>query len=1074
MLLVLQEDVVEGHARAGLRDLEGRVALQDASRLLRRLEDLLRPLHGRQLRLRLSAHGGQEAQDLAQEEGVHQRHGALGRQHRLAGEHENDGSAAHHAGRREHESLLSPGVGAEPRVVPRRRQVQEGREALRKPALLLEGADRRHAGEGLLEGGAQWALGHEPPAHGLAHGRALVVRDDPACGHEEGQHQHDVWHRQGDDETRDQRLGGHHEHSLALRAELDVQAHLVLPEAAQQAPRRRLVEERHGAAQDPRQHGVVDLRRRARCNCGRRHSRDEHPEQAENHEAAPDAEVEGAGLLQGVGLPEGEPEVADDVAQDGEDDEGRDGQADRDGADHAAVGPERLERDGPDLLLLVHRHPAVLARAPPRRGPWGRLVLALGNLAGRHGRELLQLLEGPGLVREHAVHSVLHDGAVLDDEDPIDARVAEHVQLGGGDDARRALEHPAEEALEDVLPHLHVQGGEGVVEQLHLGARVGRPCEAHARPLAAREGHALLADLGLVASGQQLQVEVQPGRAEGRLVAPLLHGEAEEDVLPQRAARDEGLLSRVGDPADPVQGGRRRRRLARGVRDDLGGHHLAQEGLQQRGLALSQVAHDEDELAPPHLQVHRLEGLRLAPPGEVALPDAHGQVLQHYLLACRRGVLKPRGQARLVEQARESRAGALEPCDHADEHAEEGEGHRDGAQDVDQREGVGDRGQAAAQSDVDREDRHQRERGKGRGDDADDILPVAEVSHGPLLVAPDPLERHLEELLPRAQLHHLHGLEHLVAHGEALPRHHLLLHELGHLQLPGHDEDGHDDHHPDQHEENLGAHEEQSQGDGARQLQGDHHARHQDEGHLDEPPGVGEPEGHQVAALVLIPGEGVQAVRLRVRLHREDVVDTHHGLAHDQRRVSQRDGVDDGQRPEPDGPGEGLVDGDAGVHHRQGDPPQHQGGGELCHDADGGDAHSLERLRPKDLPERRRHQAAFRAVFAELLREGLGPQLRRQHDGLPGPQRALPPQRHGRRDPEEEEQREGPTPEAMVELDLVRGQAQGLWLLRVLPLRLLAPAFEPLHGTSPSAGGDPTCRGRAAGGAAGKGWQGRT
>ena len=31
----------------------------------------------------------------------------------------------------------------------------------------------------------------------------------------------------------------------------------------------------------------------------------------------------------------------------------------------------------------------------------------------------------------------------------------------------------------------------------------------------------------------------------------------------------------------------------------------------------------------------------------------------------------------------------------------------------------------------------------------------------------------------------------------------------------------------------------------------------------------------------------------------------------------------------------------------------------------------------------------------------------------------------------------GRTPKAMVELDLVRGQAQGLWLLRVLPLRLL-------------------------------------
>ena len=85
-------------------------------------------------------------------------------------------------------------------------------------------------------------------------------------------------------------------------------------------------------------------------------------------------------------------------------------------------------------------------------------------------------------------------------------------------DAAVAVNDP----LEDVLPHVGVDGGEGVVEQVDLGVVVHRPGQAHPLLLAAAQVDPLLADLGLVSPGQDLQVLGEGARPQHLLVEAVL------------------------------------------------------------------------------------------------------------------------------------------------------------------------------------------------------------------------------------------------------------------------------------------------------------------------------------------------------------------------------------------------------------------------------------------------------------------------------------------------------------------------------------------------------------------------
>jgi hypothetical protein len=99
------------------------------------------------------------------------------------------------------------------------------------------------------------------------------------------------------------------------------------------------------------------------------------------------------------------------------------------------------------------------------------------------------------------------------------------------EDGAPAEERPAEAALDDVLRRVHVEGREDVVEQHDLRARVHRARERDPRLLPAREGEALLADLGAVARVEEREVACEPTLRDDLLVPGLVVRRAKQNVV---------------------------------------------------------------------------------------------------------------------------------------------------------------------------------------------------------------------------------------------------------------------------------------------------------------------------------------------------------------------------------------------------------------------------------------------------------------------------------------------------------------------------------------------------------------
>mmetsp|Transcript_89225 Transcript_89225/g.252414 ORF Transcript_89225/g.252414 Transcript_89225/m.252414 type:complete len:285 (-) Transcript_89225:1417-2271(-) len=140
------------------------------------------------------------------------------------------------------------------------------------------------------------------------------------------------------------------------------------------------------------------------------------------------------------------------------------------------------------------------------------------------------------------------DAPALYDDDVVCA--GQELHLMGHEDTRAASENTfgAKYLLEEVLGHVGIHSGQGVVEQVDPFRAVDRPGNGHACALAPAQVYAALANLCLVACGHRLQVLDDAARAEHLLVVLVLWVlplRRKLHVLLQRGVHDPGLLRSI-------------------------------------------------------------------------------------------------------------------------------------------------------------------------------------------------------------------------------------------------------------------------------------------------------------------------------------------------------------------------------------------------------------------------------------------------------------------------------------------------------------------------------------------------
>jgi hypothetical protein len=136
-----------------------------------------------------------------------------------------------------------------------------------------------------------------------------------------------------------------------------------------------------------------------------------------------------------------------------------------------------------------------------------------------------------------------------------------------------------DDVVEDVLGHVRVDCAERVVEQDYVGPGVDGPGQAHSLLLSAGQVDALLANLGLIAGGQNAQVLGQRAALNDLCVEALVELAAEQNVPLHSVVYDPGLLRHVGHRAVDVD-----------AASEL--VHLADHARQQTRLARAHFAHD--------------------------------------------------------------------------------------------------------------------------------------------------------------------------------------------------------------------------------------------------------------------------------------------------------------------------------------------------------------------------------------------------------------------------------------------------------------------------------------------------
>mmetsp|Transcript_8825 Transcript_8825/g.27967 ORF Transcript_8825/g.27967 Transcript_8825/m.27967 type:complete len:245 (+) Transcript_8825:2421-3155(+) len=151
--------------------------------------------------------------------------------------------------------------------------------------------------------------------------------------------------------------------------------------------------------------------------------------------------------------------------------------------------------------------------------------------------------------------------------------------MGDEEDDFAAVSEVADELVEEVRGDVGVDGAEDVVEEVDVCVGVERARERDALLLPAAERQAFFTDFGLVAVGEFLQVLEQGATAYGVVVANVVKGRAEKDVLLERGVANPGSLRDIGNQSGDPEG----------ARDDGG---LAEKADEQAALARAGLADD--------------------------------------------------------------------------------------------------------------------------------------------------------------------------------------------------------------------------------------------------------------------------------------------------------------------------------------------------------------------------------------------------------------------------------------------------------------------------------------------------
>ena len=157
-----------------------------------------------------------------------------------------------------------------------------------------------------------------------------------------------------------------------------------------------------------------------------------------------------------------------------------------------------------------------------------------------------------------------------------------------GDEHPRAAGEEAQNALiEDVRPHVGVDGTQHIIEEHDVCVSIARTRQVDTLLLPAAQIDPALANLGSIAVREEGDVRTQGARVEDGLIPRGLEFRAKEDVLPQRRVRKPRALRAVRD-------------LTSNGRESTEPWHVPQHGCEEGGLAAPSRAADDGKLARAH------------------------------------------------------------------------------------------------------------------------------------------------------------------------------------------------------------------------------------------------------------------------------------------------------------------------------------------------------------------------------------------------------------------------------------------------------------------------------------------
>jgi hypothetical protein len=194
------------------------------------------------------------------------------------------------------------------------------------------------------------------------------------------------------------------------------------------------------------------------------------------------------------------------------------------------------------------------------------------------------------------------------DRDPVGEAHGLDLVVGDVDRGGLALLEQALELGPHLQPQERVEVGERLVHEQHLRPDRERPGHRHPLPLPARELARELRELALDVHERRRALHLAPDRG---LVHPLLHAQAEGDVLEHRHVREDGVV--LEHHRDVARAGRQAVHPPFADPDPAVGLGLqAGDDAQEGGLAAARRAQQDGELPVLHVERDGLERLEPA------------------------------------------------------------------------------------------------------------------------------------------------------------------------------------------------------------------------------------------------------------------------------------------------------------------------------------------------------------------------------------------------------------------------------------------------------------------------------